>query len=138
MFEISFSNVMYSKKDKHSIGVWLVDWLDYCKFIVCADVKTYPRLKKDSNSKTYRIIYTHQEALRNECRIREEWNRKSTLTEQRNRQSDCDCGFDLDQSTVDIYALHIYDMMVESTCLPCFQQFPFFTNEQLKRSLTFK
>ena len=25
-FEISFSNVMYSKKDKHSIGVWLVDW----------------------------------------------------------------------------------------------------------------
>ena len=99
MFEISFSNVMYSKKDKHSIGVWLVDWLDYCKFIVCADVKTYPRLKKDSNSKTYRIIYTHQEALRNECRIREEWNRKSTLTEQRNRQSDC--GFDLDQSTVE-------------------------------------
>ena len=42
------------------------------KFTVGSDVKTYPRLKKDSYSKTYRIIYTHQEALRNECRIREE------------------------------------------------------------------
>ena len=43
------------------------------KFTVGSDVKTYPRLK-DSYSKTYRIIYTHQEALRtrNECRILEE------------------------------------------------------------------
>ena len=106
MFEISFSNVLYSKKDKHSIGVWLdlTGWT-----IANSSSVQMSKLIVDLERQLFENLSYHLHLSRSTAkRVSHPGRMKSTLTEQRNIQSDCDCGFDLDQSTVDIYALHIY------------------------------
>ena len=72
MFEINvFRMWCIRTKDKHCIGL-LVHEIH--RRFRCQNLPSTHL--KDSYSKNYHIIYTHQEALRNKYRIRKEWNRR--------------------------------------------------------------